>query len=326
MFSEAESSDLFRLRHPAPEVRWEPEIRGRIIAAYALVRNQASLLSTLVSAVEDRQLAEAFSRMALEAEAHAIELASLFDPSEGPFERTLAHHVAAVTTFVESAQRTGDARLSRVLDRLVVDHTFFADRFFSLHPRERLGYPEIAGGRSAARDWSFNEAVAVGSSGGAGARGSVRPKAVADISSAIALESLILDELRHVSRVFKPHEARVLCGWAALSSIRHLSLLEWLLKPNVTPLERAIPGQVAAVEGVRRAVRSTGDPEVEGALTLTLTWAKSALASLEHQFRKLEGRYPGRFTKARAEGAVTRSTADYLEEARLRLEKGGRAA
>lgn len=305
-----------RFREPVPEVRWEPEIRGRLIVAYGLVRYQKINFERFISYIKNRALVMSFARMGVEEEAHASELASLFDPTEGPLERILTHEMAAVSDLVELAQQIGDGAVKGILDRMIIDHASYAAAFFALRPSEEFGYRQLLG------DLALKPRVGVPEEVSAAmelasprfGRGTVDPTTLAGIATAVAIESLLIEELRHVMKVFHDKETREVCAWFAIACADHIAMLNYLEYPEKTPLERAISSEVAEVSGLERALKACEDPRAEAAITLILNENRAHLDRLEGSFRKLEGGEPGRLAELPPRRRPTVTVTDYISQ------------
>ncbi len=317
-----------KFRAPSPEIRWEPEPRSRLIAAYALIRHQDMNCAHLTSRAEDPRLVRLFAEIAVEEELSLAELASLFEPSAGPLERILTCELAAILELTEMAQIEGHAPAKEAFDAMAIDHAFQASEFYSLNPDIDLGYGELLDDLAERPVDKSADEVPLPSELPASRydKDLIDPSTLSRIASAVALESFLTEQLRHVMKVFRKLEARKLCGWFAVSCSSRTATLVSMADPRETPLERAIPSEVAEIAAIEVALSSAEDPAVRGALTLALNRNRAHLSALEDEFRRLEGRYPGRLTALPPGRRPTATVADYLSTAIDRLGIGRRKA
>lgn len=303
-----------KFRAPSPEIRWEPEPRSRFIAAYALIRHQQMNCAHLTARAEDRSLVQLFAKIAMEEESALAELASLFEPTAGPLERILACELAAILELVEMALIAEYAPAKEAFEAMAIDHAFQASKFYSFNPNINLGYAELLDDLAERPIVKGPDEVPLPSEIPAKRydKDFVDPLTLTQISSGAALEALIIEQLRHVMKVFHDLEARKLCGWFAVSCCSRMASLVSMADPRETPLERAIPSEVAEIAGIEVALGSAEDPAVRGALTLALNQNRDHLSALDEEFRRLEGRYPGRLTALPPRRRPTITAADYL--------------
>ncbi|MHB8841069.1 MAG: hypothetical protein ACYC56_04640 [Candidatus Aquicultor sp.] len=284
---------------PVHKNQLDPMALAKSTSGYAVEQFQWNTYHQLMEMTDNEELKKLFAGIALWEENHQSLMGSLVDPNTTPWERSLALEMTAVMGFADAAQLEMDMTAKTAYDYMLMDHLTQTKAVSDMASSSGMSPEDILKGQLQLKEGRPFEKQIVPSSD---LLKKPLDKNTADITTLVHLYTLLANEeqLRNsfqmIRTMLPSTNARQLYSMVTVVENFHITMLESLLDPTITPLEHAMLNELMEIRNHHLGMEMAKTESARAAHEYAMNGDTYHLSQLQEAYSSIEKGDASRFS------------------------------
>lgn len=294
-----------------PTWRVRPELRNRVICAFALERTHWRETEGLISWAAEPAFRNVLGRLYIEEEIHQAMFASLLRPNVSPWDHVVGSELALIYFLSTIAQIEPDESVKAIFNYLIIDHLTHAKELaahtgdLGLSSELRAEAAGLPDGRKFEAQFCQTQDILK-----RGHLESADSATKVNLRLARSMDTLVRELVESVGLMGATPSLVELGRLISAVEVEHHLLLNSLFNPDETVIERAFYNELAEIMGLNRLLLTEKEGETKETYEFVASEDEDHLGMLGALISRLEGRDPATLSDSQALAAKPRRTVD----------------